>query len=99
MLHLCQSSAVLKPKISMCDWITIVLIFQYITTLDGNTLVTKKLNAPEAEFHRSFTDDGMTLVTRPTIYKGHLWDTAFTPIGLEHSERIHAFAATAKVNE
>jgi hypothetical protein len=48
---------------------------KFITTLEGDTLVTKKLNAPEAEFLRKFTDDGMTLtaigggVTATNVFK------------------------------
>jgi hypothetical protein len=40
-------------------------IFQYITVLEGDTLVTKEVADPESVVLRKFDDAGLTMVTLP----------------------------------
>ena len=42
--------------------LTICLQLKYLTTLEGDTLVTKDLNEPSAIVTRKFTDDGLCMV-------------------------------------
>ena len=48
--------------------ITRTHLFQYITVLEADTLVTKEVENPDFVVLRKFTEDGLTMVKPGTIY-------------------------------